>query len=119
MPTTLASDGVSSTSCYTHLIVTTQPPTLKTVNSVSPFLNYFFVSKISTIKSSVAARLSGFHPSAKFPNSIVSGFSVDFIPSVTSDEVLKLLSIVVRISPLLWTLSPPVSSSPVVQHFRN
>jgi len=92
VPTTLASDGVSSTSCYTHLIVTTQPPTLKTVNSVSPFLNYFFVSKISTIKSSVAARLSGFHPSAKFPNSIVSGFSVDFIPSVTSDEVLKLLS---------------------------
>jgi len=30
----------------------------------------FFGSKISTLKSSVAARLSGFHPSAKFPDSI-------------------------------------------------
>ena len=69
MLTTLASDGVSSKSCYTRLIVTTQPPTLKTVTFVSPFLN-FFGSKINTLKSSVAARLSGFDPSAKFPDSI-------------------------------------------------
>ena len=63
---------------------------LKTVTSVAPFLNFSDLKLVP--KLSVAARLSGFHPSAKFPDSIVSDFYVDFISSVTSDEVLKLLS---------------------------
>ena len=81
----------------------------------------FFGSKISTLKSSVAARLSSFHHSAKFPDSIVNLFQVFQWTSFPPSPLMRFSSssLVVRISPLLWTLSPPVSSSPVVQHFRN
>jgi len=52
----------------------------------------FFLAKINTLKSSVAARLAGLRQSSKFPDPITPVFSVDRIPSVTSSEVLKLLS---------------------------
>jgi len=52
----------------------------------------FFLAKINTLKSSVAARLSGLRQSTKSPDPITPVFSIDSIPSVTNSEVLKLLS---------------------------